>query len=122
MSDTLILDMPMELGLELMPIIGPDLLDAEREPFDNVIDEVDRVGLSVFVVDLERSDVGSAWGSAPGTAVACAIVDGSMLGPADFLAALTDESEELNVHLDVMAWKLLVVALGMDFAVARSAR
>ena len=60
MADALILDMPMELGLELMPVVGPDFLDAEREFFDDVIDEVDRVGLSVFIVDLKRPDAGSA--------------------------------------------------------------
>ena len=54
MADALILDMPVELGLELMAVVGPDLLDAERELFDDVIDKVDRIGLCVFVVDLER--------------------------------------------------------------------
>ena len=42
-SDGLILDMPVELGLEFMAVNGSDLLDAEREPIDDVIDEVDRV-------------------------------------------------------------------------------
>jgi len=36
----------VELGLQLMAIVGPDFLDAERELFDDVIDEVDRVCLS----------------------------------------------------------------------------
>ncbi len=62
MADTLIFDMPVELGLELMPIVGPDFLDAERELFNDVIDEVDRVGLCVFVVDLERPDAGRVRG------------------------------------------------------------
>ena len=47
MADALILDIPVDPGLELMPVVGPDLLDAERELSDGVIDEVDRVGLSV---------------------------------------------------------------------------
>ena len=46
MADALILDVPVELGLELMAVVGPDFLDAERELFDDVIDEVDRVCLS----------------------------------------------------------------------------
>ena len=45
-----------ELGLELMAIVSPDLFDAERELFNDVIDKVDRVGLSMFVVDLECPD------------------------------------------------------------------
>lgn len=80
MADALIFDVPVELGLVLMTIVGPDFLDAERELFDDVIDEIDRIGLSVFVVDLERPDAGR-------------IVDGSILQPADFLAALADEGE-----------------------------
>lgn len=41
-ADALVLDMPVELGLELMAVIGPNFLDAEREPFNDVIDKVDR--------------------------------------------------------------------------------
>ena len=109
MSDALIFDIPVELGLELMAVISPDFLDAERELFDDAIDEVDRIGLCVFVVDFERPD-------------ARRIVDVGILEPPDFLAALTSKGEELDVHLDVMTWHLFVVALGMDFADARSAR
>ena len=46
MTDALIFDVPMELGLELMAIVSPDLFDAERELFNDVIDKVDRVGLN----------------------------------------------------------------------------
>ena len=66
-----------------MAVVGPDLLDAERELFDDVIDEVDRVGLCVFVV--ERPDAGG-------------IVDRGILEPADLLAALASEGEELDVE------------------------
>lgn len=109
MADALIFDVPVELGLELMAIIGSDFLDAERELFDDVIDEVDRVGLSMFIIDLESPDARS-------------VVNGCILEPADLLAALSDEGEELDVHLDVMTWHLFVVTLGVDFAHARSAR
>ncbi len=37
----------MELGLEFMAVVGPDLPDPEWELFDNVIDKVDGVSLSV---------------------------------------------------------------------------
>ena len=65
MADALILDMPVELGLELMAVVGPDLLDAERELFDDVIDEVDRVGLCVFVVDLALHASSAVAGQGP---------------------------------------------------------
>ena len=55
MADALIFDVPVELGLELMAIDSPDFLDPERELFDDVIDEVDCVGLCVLVVDLDPS-------------------------------------------------------------------
>ena len=109
MSDALIFDVPVELCLELMAVIGSDLFDAERELFDDVIDEVDRVGLSMFVVDFERPD-------------ARRVIDSSILEPADLLAALADEGEELDIHLDVMAGNLLVVTLGVDFTHPRAAR
>ena len=109
MADALIFDVPVELCLELMAVIGSDLFDAERELFDDVIDKVDRVGLCVLILDLERPD-------------ACRVIDSGILEPADLLAALANEGEELDVHLDVMAGHLLVISLGMDFAHARSAR
>lgn len=53
-SDAPIFDTPVELGLKPMTIVGPDFLDAERELFDDMIDKLDRTGLCVFAVDLER--------------------------------------------------------------------
>jgi hypothetical protein len=38
-----VLNMPMELSLEFMTIVGSHLADSEREFFDDGIDEVDRV-------------------------------------------------------------------------------
>jgi hypothetical protein len=99
MAGALILDVPVDLGLELLAVIGSDFLDAERELFDDVVDEVDRVGLSMFGVDLEGPDM-------------CCVIDSGTLEPTDFLAALADEGQELDVHLDVMARQLLVVTLG----------
>jgi hypothetical protein len=109
MAYALILDVPVELGLELMAVVGSDLFDLERELFDDVIDKVDRVGLSMLVIDLEGPDTRS-------------IVDGGILEASYLLAALADEGEELDVHLDVMARNLLVVTLGVDFTHAGSAR
>ena len=48
----MVLDVPMELGLELMAIVGPHLADPEGEPGNDVVDEGDRIGLGVPVVDL----------------------------------------------------------------------
>ena len=59
MSDSLVLDMPVELGLELMTIVGPYLLDSEGEFFDDVINKVDGAGLAsknaVLIVEFARA-------------------------------------------------------------------
>ena len=59
MSDARVLDVPVELGLELMAIVGSDFSDPEGECPDHVVDEVDGVSLGVSVVDLESTDSGS---------------------------------------------------------------
>jgi hypothetical protein len=87
---TLILDMPVEFGLEFMAVIGPDFTDAEGEFADDVIDEVDGVGLSVAAIDLERPYAGC-------------IVDGGILVAPDFCFSFADESEEFDVDLDLVA-------------------
>lgn len=43
------------------------------------------------------------------------------MDPPDILTALASEGKKLDVHLDVMAWDLLVVTLGANFAHAGSA-
>ena len=40
--------MPMELGLEFVTIIGTHFANAEWELFDDVVNEVDRVCLSML--------------------------------------------------------------------------
>jgi len=44
-SDALVLDIPMELGLELMAIVSPNVANAERKLLNDMINEVDRVSL-----------------------------------------------------------------------------
>ena len=109
MADPLVFDMPMELGLELMAIVGSDFLDAERELFDDAVDEVDGAGLGMFLVDLERPHP-------------CRIIDGGELEATDLLALFSSERQELDVHLDVVTRNLFVVAFGMDLAQPGSTR
>ena len=54
MADALVFDVPMELYLELMAIVGPHLADPEGELGDDVVDEGDRIGLSVPVLELHH--------------------------------------------------------------------
>ena len=58
-ADSHTFDISVELGLELVAIVGSEFVYAELELFDDVIAEVDRAGLCVFFVDLERPDTWS---------------------------------------------------------------
>jgi hypothetical protein len=58
MADTEVFGMPMELGLELMTIIGSDFSYPEWELVDDVIDKVHRISLCILLVDLERANAG----------------------------------------------------------------
>ena len=109
MTDALVLDVPMELGLELMAIVGADLADPEGEPGNDVVDEGDRIGLGVPVVDLERPDAGR-------------IINGGVLVALDRLAVFSLKDQKLHVDLDLVPGDLLLIALGMDLTNPRAAR
>ncbi len=108
MPDALVLDVPVELGLEFMAVVRAHLADAEREPGDHGIDEVNRVCLIVSIVDFQGAD-------------ARGIVDCSVLVALDGFPVFALEFQELNVNLDLVAWHLLLTSLGVDLADARAA-
>lgn len=83
--------------------VGPDLADAERVFLNDVVNEVDSTGLGVFLVDLERSNP-------------CRVINGCEPDVTNFLAMLSAECQELDVHLIVVAGNLFVVSLGMYLA------
>ena len=68
----------MEFGLELMTIIRAHLANAERELFNDVVNEVDCVCLSMLFVDLEGANSGC-------------IVDRCVLEPTDLFASFSFE-------------------------------
>ena len=49
-------DMPVEERLELVAAVGSNGSNAERELLDHIVDEVDRIGLGVALVDLQRTN------------------------------------------------------------------
>ena len=95
-----VFDMPMELGLELVAVICPNFTDAKRELLDNVINEVDRACLRVFLINLESTYSGC-------------VINGSELKSALFLATFSFAGQKLNVHLDMIAGHLFLIALGV---------
>ena len=56
--DSEVFDMPMELRLELVAIVCPHLANAEWKLFGDVVNEVERVCLRLFLVDLEGTNSG----------------------------------------------------------------
>ena len=100
MTDALILDMPVELGLEFMTVICTDFTDPERDLGDDVVDEGDGIGLGVAAIDLERPNAGG-------------IIDGGVLVALGRLAVFSGECQELDVELDLVAGDLLLIALGV---------
>jgi hypothetical protein len=107
MANALVFDVPVKLGLEFVPIVRPHLPDAEREALDDVVEEIDGVGLGVPAVDLEG----------PGGR---SVVDGGVLVAFDRLSVFFPEDQELDVNLYLMARNLLLVAGGMDLAEPRT--
>ena len=101
--DPEVVNMPMELGLEFVTIIGTDFTNAEWELFDDVVNEVNRICLGMLLVDLEGANFGC-------------IVDCRVLEATDLFAAFPYERQELNIYLNVMARHLLLIAFGVQFA------
>ena len=52
MTNAHVFDMPMELGLKLVTVIGSDFTDGERKLFDEVVDVRDGTGLGMAGADL----------------------------------------------------------------------
>ena len=48
--DTKVMQMPMELGYELIYIINSYCMDAKKELFNNMVYKIDRIGLCVPVI------------------------------------------------------------------------
>ena len=103
MADALVFDMPMELGLKLVTVIGSDFADAEEESFDDIIYESNGAGLGMALIDFEGPDAGG-------------IVDGGILVALDGLLVFVFECQKLNINLNLMPRNLFLVTLGVDFA------
>ena len=108
MTNALVLDMPVELGLKLVAIIGSHFFDAERELGDDIVDEGDGIGLIVALIDFESPDAGC-------------IVNGGVLITLDRFVIFVREGQELNIDLDLVAGDLFLIPDGVNFAQPRSA-
>ncbi len=52
MANPQILNMPVKAGLKLMTVVGRDGMNAEKEPLDHMVDEIDSGLLIVRGIDL----------------------------------------------------------------------
>jgi hypothetical protein len=57
-ADAEILNVPVEFSLQLVARIGSDFYGAERKPFDDVVEKIDRVGLIMFLVGCRGANPG----------------------------------------------------------------
>ena len=79
----------VELGLRLVSAIGADGRDAERELLDHKLNEVGGALPIVLRINLQRPDPGR-------------VVDGGVLVPTDSTSTGGLESQELDIHLDMV--------------------
>lgn len=96
-NDAAVLRVPMELRLELVTIVGMNILDAKRNLADYVVEKVDRAGLGMGPVDFQSPNAGG-------------VVDGRVLVALDSTTARVREYRELDVDLYLMTWYRLLVA------------
>lgn len=93
-------NMPIESSLKLatiVTIVYAPLTDGERELINDVVNEIDRVHLRVFLIDFEGTNT-------------CGVVDRRILEPAQLLSAFSFESQKLNINLNMMIRNLFLVA------------
>ena len=95
-SDTPVQYVIVKLGLEFGSVVGLDRLDLERQLGEEVVEELDRGLLIAAGIDAKDPESG-------------AVVDSRELIEA--FPSSTNRGDELDVHLDSVAWLLLLVAL-----------
>ena len=90
-----VFDLPVKFSLELVTIVRSDFTNAEWELFNDMIDEVYCISLSVLLIDLQSAD-------------ARRVIDGSILETPHLFALISNECQELNIHLNVVTRNLIL--------------
>ena len=80
-----VLGMPVELRLELMPVVGLDVFDAKRELSDHVVRKIDRTRLSVGRIHFQCKNSGR-------------IVDRRVWIPLNSAARLFSDKQEFDIN------------------------
>jgi hypothetical protein len=84
--------------LELVPAVGVDVLDAEWELPNHVVQKVDRASLGMFSIDFQSPDT-------------CCIIDRRVLVALDPSVRFVSEKQKLDIKLNLMTRDRFFVAL-----------
>jgi len=106
---TLILDMPMKLGLKLMAAICSDRMNTEREFLNHMIYKLNGIYLVVAWVDFQRPD--------PGCIIYCRILKTS-----DSMALKVPQRDKFDINLDVVAWDFFGISSSVNSPTWRTLR
>ncbi len=101
MLHPLVLYMPVELGLELVPSIGSDGIDPKRELLDHIINELDGALLVMLPVNLKRSDTGC-------------VIDRRVLIAANLVSFVVFQRQELHIDLNMMPRNRFSISFGVQ--------
>ena len=94
MSYTLILNMPMKLGLKFMASVCPNRMDAEREFLNYIINKLNGILLIVTRVDFHCPDPSG-------------IINSRVLKTPNSVAIKVSQRDKFDINLDVMAGDFL---------------
>ena len=89
--------MPVEPGLEPVPVVGLDRMDSEREPVDHVTNEINGAGSVVFFIYFQCPDT-------------CAVVNGRVPVPFYLFHFRGVEGQELDIYLGMVSRDLFGVS------------
>jgi hypothetical protein len=96
MPDAEIMQMPMEVSLELIPVVCANGMDPEGKPGNNIIDKSDGITLGVSIIDFQGTD-------------SRRIVDGRILESFYGRAVGPLDCQKLYIRLDIVTGNLLLV-------------
>lgn len=95
------MQMPMEVGLKLVPVVCANGMDPEGEPGNDVIDKSDGIILGMLIIDLQGTD-------------SRRIVYSCILESFYGRAVRPLDCQKFHIDLDMVTGNLLLVSVGDD--------
>ena len=107
MSYTLILNMPMKLGLKLMASVCSDRMDSEGKFFNHIINKFNGIQLIMTRVDFHRPDPRG-------------IVNRCVLKASDSVALKVPQRDKFDINLNVMAGDFFGITSSVNSSTGRT--